>query len=54
MDISRGIKDIVLITPWIISFILFTCMNLFIYLFLLLWSNLIFIYKSNMEKYNVK
>jgi len=43
MDIVKTIKDIILITPWIISLICVTSVILPVFLFLLLWSNLILI-----------
>ena len=45
MDISRTIKDVILITPWIISLILFVVVMGFIHLFLLFGYSLIFIYE---------
>jgi len=50
MDISRGIKDIIFITPVILCGILFTTVYSFIYLSLLLWSNFIFIYERILGK----
>jgi len=49
MDISRNIKDIILIVPWLLVLVIVGTLNIFIYLFLLLYSNLIFIIK-NREK----
>ena len=45
MDTSRTIKDVVLITPWIISLVLFMLVTSFIHLFLLFGYSLIFIYE---------
>tara|TARA_R100000152_G_C6568665_1_gene36810 strand:+ start:89 stop:253 length:165 start_codon:yes stop_codon:yes gene_type:complete len=46
MDISRTIKDVILITPWIISIMAVLIVMIPVYLFLLLWSNLIFIIEN--------
>ena len=54
MGNSRTIKDVIFITPWIMAFTLFTFINGFIYLFLLMWANLIFIYDTITEKLNAQ
>jgi hypothetical protein len=43
MDIKRGLKDVILITPWIIAVLCMLVMTIPVYLLLLFWSNLIFI-----------
>jgi len=53
MDISRSIKDIIFITPAVVCGVLYASVSIGIYLFLLLWSNLIFIYERTTEKQNV-
>ena len=46
MDISRTLKEVILITPWLISIGIIFFASLFVYLFLLFVSNLIFIGKK--------
>jgi len=46
MDIGRTIKDVIFITPWLISLILFSSTLLLIQLILLFSTSLIFIYKK--------
>ena len=46
MDIIRVVKDVILITPWIISIMAVLIVMIPVYLFLLLWSNLIFIIEN--------
>jgi hypothetical protein len=45
MDISRSIKDVIFITPWIIAVLIMLIVMIPVYLSLLFWSNLIFIVK---------
>ena len=54
MDIIRVVKDVILITPWIISIMAVLIVMIPVYLFLLLWSNLIFIIESIGENKYVK
>mgnify|MGYP003134630903 CR=1 FL=1 len=53
MDISRTLKDVILITPWLLCLLVYSVTLGFIHLFLLFISNLIFIYESinNGNKY---
>jgi hypothetical protein len=53
MDISRSLKDIIFITPFILCSMLYMSVSIIIYLSLLLWSNMIFIYES-IGEINVK
>jgi len=46
MGIIQLIKDVILITPWLLSLMIFSITMGIIYLFLLFTSNLIFIGKS--------
>jgi len=46
MDISRGIKDVILITPWLILLFIFSIVILFSQLLVLFIGNLIFIYEE--------
>ena len=46
MEFSRGLKDIIFITPFLLCGILYMSTSIIIYLSLLLWSNLIFMYKD--------
>ena len=46
MDISRTIKDVILITPWLLSLFLFSIVMGITHLFLLFVGNLIFIYEN--------
>ena len=46
MDISRTVKDVILITPWVISILCMFIIMIPVYLMLLLWANLIFIGKK--------
>ena len=50
MDISRTIKDVILITPWIVSVLCMLILMIPVYLMLLLWSNLIFIIEEIYNK----
>ena len=45
MDISKGIKDILLLTPYVIALLISVIMNTLIYLTLSFGTFLIFIYK---------
>jgi len=45
MDISRSIKDFLLLTPYFIALFIGVIMNTIIYLFLSLGAFLLFIYK---------
>jgi len=46
MDISRTLKDVILITPWLLCLLVYSVTLGFIHLFLLFISNLIFIYEN--------
>ena len=46
MDISRTIKDVILITPWLILLSIFGVVILFSQLLVLLMGGLIFIYEE--------
>jgi hypothetical protein len=46
MDISRTIKDVILITPWLLSLFLFSIVIVITNLLLLFTGNLIFIYEE--------
>mgnify|MGYP003130389590 CR=1 FL=1 len=46
MEFNRSLKDIIFITPFLLSGILYMSTSIIIYLSLLLWSNLIFIYED--------
>jgi len=52
MDISRTIKDVIIITPWVISVLCMFVLMIPVYLMLLLWSNLIFIIEEIYKIYN--
>ena len=54
MDISRSIKDIILITPAVVCGVLFASVTTVTYLTLFLWSNLIFIYERILENKRFK
>jgi hypothetical protein len=43
MGIVNTIKDVIFITPWIITLAIFGTITLILFLFLFIWSNLIFI-----------
>ena len=49
MEFGKTLKDVILITPWIISLVLFMFVTSFIYLFLLFGYSLIFIYDKTGE-----
>ena len=46
MDISKGIKDILLLTPYVIALLISVIMNTLIYLSLSLGAFILFIYRK--------
>ena len=53
MDISRGLKDIIYIIPFLLCGIIFSSVSIIIYLSLLLWAKFIFIYERILGDKNV-
>ena len=43
MEFGRTIKDVIFITPWLITLTIFGTIGFFLYLYLFIWSNFIFI-----------
>jgi hypothetical protein len=50
MEFGRTIKDLILITPWIVAVLCMLIVMIPVYLLLLFWSSLIFIYEKLGEK----